>query len=76
MASPVMPTPVLRGKSARKFEAKIAEDLKRPTREIPTPKLEEALNAVLKYEREKKFILLAINGEVLEIDRLVQGCDK
>ena len=33
---------VLRGREADRFERRIEEDLKRPTKLIPTPKLEEA----------------------------------
>jgi hypothetical protein len=49
MALPIEPTPVLRGRDAKKFENKIKEDLKHPVHLKPTPKLEEARTLVKEY---------------------------
>jgi hypothetical protein len=55
MALPIAPTPVLRGKDAERFDARVMEDLKNPTYAIATPKLENAKLLVREYaERSKK----------------------
>lgn len=43
MATPIAPTPILKGKAAREFERKVAEGLRHPVGLVPTPKLEEAM---------------------------------
>lgn len=42
MAMPIAPTPILRGREAKKFDLRIEEDLKTPTSIIATPRLENA----------------------------------
>lgn len=49
MARPVEPTPVLRGKDARRFEKKIKHGLKKPTKLISTPKLDRARELVRQH---------------------------
>jgi hypothetical protein len=57
MAMPIVPTPVLWGRDAEKFEKKIAEDLKNPTTLKSTPKLEEARVLAREYaQRGKKHL--------------------
>ena len=55
MALPIAPTPILRGKEAEEFDARVKEDLERPTYAVATPKLENAKILVREYaERSKK----------------------
>lgn len=54
MALPIAATPVLRGRAARKFEKKLQQDLKRPSKLTTTPKLEQARNAVKAYAAAQK----------------------
>jgi hypothetical protein len=55
MALPIAPTPILRGKDAERFDARVREDLERPTSAVATPKLENAKLLVREYaERSKK----------------------
>ena len=49
MALPIRPTPILKGREAIKFDERIKKDLQRPTRLVPTPKLEEARKLVIEY---------------------------
>ena len=57
MARPVEATPVLKGKEARRFDAKIREDLKKPALLKETPKLEEARKLAKQHAlKEKKCI--------------------
>lgn len=53
MAKPIKSTPILRGKDAREFERKIAEELKHPVGLVPTPKLEGILDFISKHIEEK-----------------------
>jgi len=54
MALPIAPTPILRGREAKKFDEKLANDLKNPTTLKPTPMLEEARRIVRSYVDEVK----------------------
>lgn len=54
MARPIEPTPVLRGREAERFERKIKEDLNKPTKLIPTPKLEKARELVIAHAIKRK----------------------
>lgn len=54
MARPIEPTPILRGREAKRFEARVSEDLKKPCRLIPTPRLEQARRIVKEYVLERK----------------------
>ena len=54
MALPIATTPVLRGRAARKFEKKLQEDLKKPSKLTATPKLEDARHAVKAYAAARK----------------------
>jgi len=54
MALPIATTPVLRGRAGRKFEKKLQQDLKRPSKLTATPKLEDARNAVKAYAAGRK----------------------
>lgn len=47
MAMPIAPTPVLSGKDARDFLAKVEKDQDKPLHPKPTPKLDEARRAAL-----------------------------
>ena len=49
MAMPIAPTPVLSGKKAEKFIAKINDEAKRPVSLVPTPKLAQVDALVKKY---------------------------
>lgn len=49
MALPIGSTPILKGRDAKKFDEKIKQDLQRPTRLVPTPRLEEARKLVMEY---------------------------
>ena len=49
MALPIGLTPILKGREAIKFDERIKKDLHRPTRLVPTPKLEEARKLVIEY---------------------------
>ena len=42
MASPITPTPTLRGKEAEAFLKKVKDGLARPAKMTPTPKIERA----------------------------------
>ena len=46
MSRPIEPTPVLRGRAARRFERLVEEGLKSPLGPIPTPRLGEALRLI------------------------------
>ena len=54
MARPIMPTPVLKGKQADKFDQRLKEDLKRPVSLVDTPRLEQARKLVADYAIEAK----------------------
>jgi len=54
MARPIEPTPVLKGREARKFLDKIEKDLKCPAYLISTPKLENARELVRGYAKKGK----------------------
>lgn len=54
MALPVAATPVLKGRSAKKFEERIKADLKKPTRLVDTPKLEKTRMLVREYAGKRK----------------------
>jgi len=54
MALPIAATPVLTGQDADIFFQRIEDDLQRPTRLIPTPKLEEARRKIQQYASERK----------------------
>ena len=47
---------ILRGREASRFERRIEEDLKRPTKLIPTPKLEEARRLVIQYAHKRAMV--------------------
>jgi len=49
MARPIQPTPILRGKEAKKFEIKIEQDLQIPAYLKATPKIEQARKSVKEY---------------------------
>lgn len=54
MALPIAATPVLTGQDARSFSDKIENDLKKPSRLIPTPKLEQARELIKRHASQKK----------------------
>jgi len=49
MALPVKPTPCLKGRDAKKFEKKLFDDLKKPTKLVDTPKLNQAKRKLEEY---------------------------
>lgn len=57
MALPISPTPILRGREAKKFDEQIKSDLKKPTTIVDTPKLESAKQLIRDYaNRHKKSV--------------------
>jgi hypothetical protein len=54
MALPIAATPVLTGQDAKKFSATIDADLCKPSRLIPTPKLEQARTLIKQYASKRK----------------------
>ena len=54
LALPIVATPILRGREARQFETRLQQDLKKPSKLIATPKLEDARSAVKAYAEERK----------------------
>lgn len=54
MALPISPTPVLRGRDAKRFDEKIIVDLKTKMPLIATPKLEEARKLAIEYANKGK----------------------
>ena len=49
---PIKPTPILRGKHARRFWRMVERDLKTPLGLVPTPKLEEARRLIVEKMRD------------------------
>ena len=54
MAMPIAPTPILKGRTARKFDKIIEEGLKSPVGIISTPHLEKARLLVKEYANKHK----------------------
>lgn len=54
MALPIAATPVLTGQDAETFSATIARDLKKPSRLVPTPKLEQARKLIKQHASKRK----------------------
>jgi len=54
MALPVAATPVLIGKEADIFFAKIKCELQKPSRPIATPKLKTAHGLIIKYANKRR----------------------
>lgn len=54
MALAIAPTPTLYGKDAERFTKKVEEDLKKPVRPTPTPKLAKARRLVREYAAKHK----------------------
>ena len=54
MALPIGATPRLTGKEAEKFIATLNEDANKPAGPVPTPKLKEARDLILKDARQQK----------------------
>jgi len=48
MSLPIAPTPELKGKNAERFLQRVKEGLENPCGPVPTPKLEQAKESVLK----------------------------
>ena len=48
MASPITPTPTLRGKEAAAFLKKVNDGLARPAKMTPTPNIDQALAILAK----------------------------
>ena len=49
MTLKIQPTPILKGEDAERFEIRIFQDLKKPSKLIETPKLEQARELVVAY---------------------------
>ena len=54
MALPIAATPVLTGQDAETFSATIEKDLKKPSRLVPTPKLEQARKLIKQHASKRK----------------------
>ena len=54
MALPIAATPVLTGQDAVVFMRTIEEDIKKPSRLVPTPKLEQARRLIKQHASDKK----------------------
>ncbi len=54
MALPIAETPVLTGQDAKAFSATIEKDLKKPSRLVPTPKLEQARKLIRQHASKRK----------------------
>lgn len=54
MALPIAATPVLTGQDAEAFSATIEKDLKKPSRLVPTPKLEQARELIRQHASKRK----------------------
>lgn len=54
MAMQIAPTPILKGEDARQFLEKIENDLNRPAKYTPTPKIEAARKLVKEYVEKLK----------------------
>jgi len=54
MALPIAATPVLTGQDARSFSVTIEKDLKKPSRLVPTPKLEQARKLIKQHASKRK----------------------
>jgi hypothetical protein len=54
MALPIAATPVLTGQDAKAFSATIEQDLKKPSRLVPTPKLEQARKLIKQQHASKR----------------------
>jgi hypothetical protein len=54
MALPIAATPVLTGQDAKAFSATIEKDLKKPSRLVPTPKLEQARKLIKQHASKRK----------------------
>ena len=55
MALQVAPTPVLKGKDVERFDKLVKEGLKKRTKLVPTPKLDEARRKIREYARKRGF---------------------
>jgi len=58
MALPIADTPVLNKIEYIRFLRKIKKDLLKPTKLVPTPKIEDARKLIKKYIKEQKKIRL------------------
>ena len=56
MALPIAATPVLTGQDAKVFFATIEKDLKKPSRLVPTPQLEQARKLIKQHALKRKGI--------------------
>lgn len=54
MARPIEPTPILKGREAKRFDERLINDLRHPVSLVPTPKLDQARELVLKHAIEAK----------------------
>ncbi len=54
MALPIAPTPVLKGKEAADFLAKVERDLKNPVGYVPTPRLAKAREIIKRNASKTK----------------------
>lgn len=49
MATPIAPTPVLKGREAVEFQKRLESDLKRPVSLVETPKIRKARELIKQY---------------------------
>jgi len=54
MVRPIEPTPILKGREAKRFDERLINDLRHPVSLVPTPKLDQARELVLKHAIEAK----------------------
>jgi hypothetical protein len=54
MALPIQPTPILRGRDARKFNKKLKRGLENPTKLIDTPRLAQARKLAREHAAKKQ----------------------
>jgi hypothetical protein len=54
MARPIAPTPKLDAKASKEFLDRVAKDLKRPMKPLPTPRVEGAIKKVMADARRGK----------------------
>jgi len=60
MALRIAPTPTLMGKETSDFLIKLNEDLKRPAKLVPTPKLKKAIELIEQNAISKKKFLITM----------------
>ena len=54
MATPIAPTPVLKGREAVEFQKRLESDLKRPVSLVGTPKIGKARELIKRYASKTK----------------------